>query len=350
MKCTIIGPVSPPNSGPGLKNEILIEELNKLDVNLDVINTLNYKKNLLGTLLKLVFNKNNQVILATSKNGRNILIPYLYLRRLINKKFKYLLIPMGGNLPDEIKKKRKMSKFLFLKGLEASDLILVESNELKNKLSNSLNLKNIDYFPNFKRRIEFDFSTIKNFENSNELKCIFLSSVKKSKGVEMPLEALNSLKEKYNLKVKYDIYGPFREGYKEELEQVLKKYDFAQYMGMADSKRVSKIIAEYDIFLFPTFYEGEGFPAVIIDAMISETPIICSDNNYNEEIIKNGVNGYIFKSKDTEDLKEKIETFIQFPKKIKDISINNKSEKEKYYSDVLIKKLLKIVKDELGWK
>lgn len=37
--------------------------------------------------------------------------------------------------------------------------------------------------------------------------------------------------------------------------------------------------------LFPTYWSGEGFPGVIIDAYIAGVPVIASDWNFNKEVV-----------------------------------------------------------------
>jgi glycosyltransferase involved in cell wall biosynthesis len=45
--------------------------------------------------------------------------------------------------------------------------------------------------------------------------------------------------------------------------------------------------------LFPTYWQGEGFPGAIIDAFVSGVPVIASDWNMNREIIIHEKNGLL---------------------------------------------------------
>ena len=54
--------------------------------------------------------------------------------------------------------------------------------------------------------------------------------------------------------------------------------------------------------LFPTYWHGEGFPGVIVDAYVAGLPVIASDWNFNEEFIEDGVTGVVVPTHDTEAL------------------------------------------------
>jgi len=76
--------------------------------------------------------------------------------------------------------------------------------------------------------------------------------------------------------------------------------------------------------LFPTFWVGEGFPGIIIDAYIAGLPIIASDWNLNGEIIDEKETGFIIKKKDSIQLKDKMKYFIKNPEEIIRIGNNCK--------------------------
>lgn len=60
-------------------------------------------------------------------------------------------------------------------------------------------------------------------------------------------------------------------------------------------KKISKL-KTWDIFLYD-INENEGTSMSILEALSCGVPVICNDRYGNKEIIKNGVNGYVYKSK-----------------------------------------------------
>jgi glycosyltransferase involved in cell wall biosynthesis len=74
-----------------------------------------------------------------------------------------------------------------------------------------------------------------------------------------------------------------------------------------------------DFLIFPTMYEG--FPVVPLEAMGCGVPIIVSKEANMEEIIKDGVHGFIVKDRNPKSYREKIESMLNDDKKLHDMSI-----------------------------
>ena len=55
MKINFIGPVSPPYNGPGIKNQILVNELKFKGIQVNVLNTLSFKNRLISFFKTLCF-------------------------------------------------------------------------------------------------------------------------------------------------------------------------------------------------------------------------------------------------------------------------------------------------------
>ena len=87
----------------------------------------------------------------------------------------------------------------------------------------------------------------------------------------------------------------------------IRSTDCISYKGNADPSDVENILRKYFMMVLPTFYEGEGFPGIIVESFASGLPVIASDWKYNSEIIQDGINGLLFKTKNEEDLTSKIE-------------------------------------------
>ena len=352
MRITIIGPVSPPISGPGVKNKIIIKELKRKCIKIKVINTLNWKKNFFTILFKIIFDGNKRIFLSTSKKGRFIFSPFLLLKKILSKDFKYVILPMGGRLYSEVLELNILFKKIFIKSLEMADYVFVESIKMEKNISKEFNISNIEYLTNFKEYNKISYKdNLKRYNynsNNNSYKIIFMSRVRKKKGIEIALEGIKKANKILNNKIIFDIYGPFAPGYVKDFNKILIKYPFARYKGIIAYNKVSKIISNYDIFTFPTFYEGEGFPAILIDALMAGVPIIASNWANNSEIIKDGINGFLFESKNEKDLSKKIIKLISNEKLCKQIKKQNLIEAKKYDSRKVINDLILYLQKK-GW-
>jgi glycosyltransferase involved in cell wall biosynthesis len=74
-----------------------------------------------------------------------------------------------------------------------------------------------------------------------------------------------------------------------------------------------ELLAESDIFVFPTYYPNEGHPWVIVEAMSAGLPVISTDHAAIRESVIDGVNGYLVPKKDAKAVAEKIRYLTEHP-------------------------------------
>jgi glycosyltransferase involved in cell wall biosynthesis len=71
---------------------------------------------------------------------------------------------------------------------------------------------------------------------------------------------------------------------------------------------IEEIWAVSDFFLIPSL--SEGTPLVLVEYLALGKPIVASDISGNADLIREGWNGYLFKSGDPDDLAGKIESAL----------------------------------------
>lgn len=338
-RITFIGPVSPPVSGPGIKNSFLLNSLIDKHGNIKVVNTIGWKKKIFKLLKELFRDRNDRVVLSISRRGRFIFLPCLFLVKKIRKNFKYILIPAGGGTYQEVNKLNIFFKKLIILALKNCDYIYVESHQLKKDLTTKFGLNNVKYLPNFKT---VKLETPSNFKKTNKdpIRLVYLSRVRKLKGVEISLEAIAKISGETSKNITYDIYGPIEIGYEETFLNKLQDYPFASYKGPVEISKVAEVLSHYDAFVFPTYHPDEGFPGVIIDAFMAGLPVIATSNNSNGEIVKNNINGYLVEPQNVNDLADGILKIVEHAEIRGKMRENNYKEAEKYDVDTLIEKLL----------
>ena len=265
-----------------------------------VVNTYMWKKTpvalLWNLILAMISCKN--ITMMPAQNGLRVFAPIMYyLNKLFNRKLQYIVI--GGWLYDTLKDNKKMKKYI-----EAFDGVYVETISMLNML-NSIGLNNVYHMPNSRNYIED--VTKKEIGNENIYVCTY-SRVVKEKGIEDAIEICrlaNTMlnEEKFTL----HIYGKLADEYKEEFEEILKiNNDIVKYCGVKSPCDTIKVLSKYYALIFPTYYEGEGFAGTILDAFVSGTPIIANDWKYNNEIISDGQNGYIYSFRNTKIAAERL--------------------------------------------
>lgn len=110
------------------------------------------------------------------------------------------------------------------------------------------------------------------------------------------------------------------------------------YKGFIDLRKSENynLLAQYDVMLFPTYWPGEGFPGILIDAFIAGLPVIASDWHLNKDIISNGKTGFLVKANDEEDLYKMMGKCIQNPAIARSMSENCQREAKKYDTNAVI--------------
>ena len=276
-----------PICGETMKNQLFIKRFSELFDKVIAIDTYNWKKRpwcLIEIFFILLFNRKAKVIISASGASR-YLIHFLY-KIPLNKKVYFWVV--GGNLSIGIKKGRY--NFNALKNLKH---IVVQGTSMVDDLLNFgltngvyiPNSKPIDYIPSLRLYKEFDI-----------FRFVFLSRIHPDKGIKEIFEAIKildnqGLKNNYSL----DFYGKIDNDFNNDFNYLLANCDNVEYKGFLNLSNTKNynLLSNYDCMLFPTYWSGEGFPGVVIDANISGIPIIATDWNLNKTIIKQGLTGSI---------------------------------------------------------
>lgn len=136
---------------------------------------------------------------------------------------------------------------------------------------------------------------------------VFISRIMREKGIEQYLDAASSLRAKRsNLQIFFHICGFCEPEYKGKLEEYVKN-GIVIYHGMV--RNVREILAKTHCTIHPSFYP-EGISNVLLESCASARPIITTDRSGCREVVENGVNGFVVKQRDSEDLIQKIEKFL----------------------------------------
>lgn len=132
---------------------------------------------------------------------------------------------------------------------------------------------------------------------------VFISRIMREKGIEQYLEAAAHFKES---KLHFHICGFCEAEYQGKLEEYAKNGTVI-YHGMV--RNVREILAKTHCTIHPSFYP-EGISNVLLESCACARPIITTDRSGCREVVDDGVNGYVVKQRDSEDLIQKIENFL----------------------------------------
>lgn len=324
-----------PNGGEEYKNQLFIEKLESTyQLEPIIIDTYQWKKKpfLIVNLFYYLYFKNvDSIVISASSASTYLLLKILNkLKPSILRKINYFVI--GGYFPEGIK-----TKSYDWKVYEQLKSVVVEGQVLRTQLFECSELKNIFVVPNFKK---FDLTFKPNIKNVSRFKFVYLGRISRAKGIVEIIEAVEILK-KNEHDFEVDFYGPVEdeincphdlpinyEGYLNIMNEPLNSYN---------------LLSEYSCMLFPTFWQGEGFPGVIIDAYIAGLPVIASDWNMNSELIEDGETGFLVPLQNAKMLADKMLELIENPELVMKMRMNSLAKAKDYHIDSVWPQFEKII-------
>ena len=174
------------------------------------------------------------------------------------------------------------------------------------------------------------FIPIVHINNVNKLTLIFVGRICKRKGLHHLLHCARELSE---------VVDVILVGGIDSASDLYKKYKDdtnITFTGFVDRDLLKEHYAHADVFVLPSLSEGMSLAG--LEAMAFGMPILCSDHSGVNDLVENGVNGYVFQTGNIEDLKDKICWFVK--NKERCISMGKRSREiaqehtwERYYED-----------------
>jgi glycosyltransferase involved in cell wall biosynthesis len=140
------------------------------------------------------------------------------------------------------------------------------------------------------------------------LRLVFLGLVREEKGIFVLLESLRRIDAKGRRRIQCDIFGPIFESGATRFENELAQTSNATYRGVLGPDAVIATLQAYDALILPTFFDGEGHPGVLIEAMMAGIPAIATAFRSIPELVDDRVNGLLVVPGDADSLVEAIET------------------------------------------
>jgi glycosyltransferase involved in cell wall biosynthesis len=290
------------------------------------VNTYGWKKRPIVVFFQFLKGaaKSRRIILSTAHKGIKVFSWLLNISNLFFHRELYCAV-VGGWLPGMLKKKRVLKK-----RLKKYHGIFVETNvmllSLKEQgLHNVFLLRNVRNSPIVSPlRIRKPDSTIRF--------CVF-SRIDEKKGIEDAVFAIKSINESNHKKeCVLALYGGIQDEYKQRFEQLEASFpSYVTYRGLIAPESITEALLNYDVLLFPTHYDTEGFPGTILDAMLNGLIIISKDIPSTREILGNKDFAFLYPSNTYASLESAISQVLSMSsEELFRLKIASLSESEKY--------------------
>tara|TARA_B100000315_G_scaffold212472_1_gene209859 strand:- start:2068 stop:3189 length:1122 start_codon:yes stop_codon:yes gene_type:complete len=336
MKIAIdVRTLSKPKSGIGYYVQSLINGLNKFESpyeyflfsdNQGILNEI--KKNQKITYIKSPFSHENHLVGDLWENtalphrlraeGISLFHGPSYIIPFIKKGFKTIatIHDIAFFLyPDMEPLKFRIYMRCMIKAItKRADLIIAVSASTKSDLVNILNVPeekirvvhsavNEKYY-----KLEHKNSSIKKKYNINKNYFLFVGDLLPRKNISKLFEAFSLLPERIKNEYQIVIVGGRKYSFK-RIENTLKENNLTSsviFTGYINEEDILLLYNSADIFVFPSFYEGFGFP--ILEAMSCGVPVITSNVSSMPEIA--GDAAILIDPNDSEELAGAISTLV----------------------------------------
>lgn len=152
-------------------------------------------------------------------------------------------------------------------------------------------------------------------QNDDTVHFVFISRIMREKGIDQYLDAAQHFYSLRHCEKRSDeaiqecvfhVCGFCEAEYQGKLDE-LAKVGVVVYHGMV--RDVKTVLKDVHCTIHPSFYP-EGISNVLLESCACARPIITTDRSGCREVIDDGVNGFVVKQSDSQDLIEKIEKFL----------------------------------------
>jgi len=334
-KFLVLGPIAKDNNiqgGMTISFSVFLEELQKNNINFEVINTYkgSYKFKIIAWLhiYWLFFKKvrkSTHISLHGTANDYIFLAPIvIFFSKLLGKTV--CLRKFAGSFSDIFHNLSFFKKRLVIYALSNSNINFFQTKYLIKNFKQYN--KNTYWFPTVRKKPNIG----KKKEKTYQKRFIFLGHIRPEKGIDQILEVSKLLDSSYHI----DLYGSIVDGKYTHINW--DEYTNVNYCGEVKSLEVYNILTKYDVLLLPTYWEGEGYPGVIIEALALGLPVIATSLRGISEIVDEN-SGILIESKNVDQLKKAILFFNE-----KNYKLFSQSAYKKFVefdAEIMIKKIIK---------
>ncbi len=141
---------------------------------------------------------------------------------------------------------------------------------------------------------------------NNVFKVLYVGTLTYHKGIDILIDTLGIIKDKYNISIHLTLVGSSKDNYEQFLRKLINKLDLntnITFKGYVDDNELDLLYHTHDVFIHPARWP-EPYARTIMEALIHGLPCIVSDIGGSQEIV--GDAGIVFRKNDPDDLANKI--------------------------------------------
>ena len=201
----------------------------------------------------------------------------------------------GGDFATRYDKYGRLVRWWANQTYMRSALIFVQTQELLRRFKDRRNFRWFANTRDVERSQIQEIRTISRF--------LFVSQLRMEKGLRETLEACRHLPEHCRL----NVYGPVMP------DTDLSLFDghpTAKYRGVLTPEEVPEVLAQHDVLLLPTYWESEGYPGIVLEALQCGKPVISTWWGSIPEVVEDGKSGFLVEPRSSVAIRNAIEQLM----------------------------------------
>ena len=188
--------------------------------------------------------------------------------------------------------------------------IVLQTEEVQKALQNKIST-NLLVVANYRKKRDFSVAEVP----PKPFRFLYAGFVREEKGINELLQAFTTLRET-NEEIELHLLGP--------LFIKVKSRAGVSVVGEKEQEEVFRLFQSSHCFVYPTRWQREGLPGVLIEAGLAGLPIITTDWKAIPTMIEDGKNGLLAKAGDGEQLARQMKRMMDDEQLRKELAVNNK--------------------------
>lgn len=229
-----------------------------------------------------------------------------------------------------------------LEGCNHTDYFLAPSNFVKKSLiANGIKEKQIKLVPYGVNTDIFKPSHPKKLYKDEKIRLLYVGSISYRKGIHRLLKVVSTMDD-----VDLTLAGSYNPN-----SDIVKNYQESpniHFLGFITRDRLNQIYNDSHVFVLPSFCEGMAM--VGLEAMSAGLPIICTTNTGVNDVVVDGINGFVYNPEDDNALREHISWFKENPDKLESMSQSARGTSLEYTWDIYHQNVIKAIKECINHK
>ena len=229
---------------------------------------------------------------------------------------------------------------LYRFGLKNARMVFFQNEtNMKFMLDNKLINNNYDLIPG--SGVNLQEYEVMEYPDGDTIDFVYIARIMKEKGFEQYCDCARYIRAKYP-NTRFHVCGTYDEEEYKPVMAELEKEGILIYHGSVENMK--EIYSMISCTIHASYY-AEGMSNALLESLACGRPIITTDKPGCRELVRDGINGYLIKQKDSKDLIEKVERFLSLPvEERRKMGLEGRRLVEESFSrDIVIKKYVEVI-------